>query len=106
MFRNHKEYFSKMNISIKVSFIYFVVGIAWILFSDHALTLLVRNQDMINRIQTIKGFLYVFFTAFYRFLFSIRKFNKQQDQLINDLETASPSINTSKSFTISCFSKK
>ena len=45
--------------SVRVIAVYILIGSAWILFSDRLLSLLVTDQGMYQRIQTIKGWVYV-----------------------------------------------
>lgn len=50
-------------IALRVAAIYGLFGFCWILLSDKLLAFLVRDPDLINLIQTFKGWLYVLITA-------------------------------------------
>lgn len=50
-------------IAHKISAVYAVFGFLWILLSDRLLNLLVSDPDLIQNIQTVKGWLYVLITA-------------------------------------------
>jgi diguanylate cyclase (GGDEF)-like protein/PAS domain S-box-containing protein len=49
--------------ALRVTAIYALIGILWIVFSDKALNLLVNNPAVIERFSMIKGVLYVLVTA-------------------------------------------
>jgi signal transduction histidine kinase len=53
----------------KISFAYFLLGALWILFSDKAVLLLMRDNGMQAQIQTYKGWFYVLVTAFIFYMF-------------------------------------
>ena len=48
---------------VRIATIYILFGALWILFSDAALHALVHDADLENRLQTAKGWLYVFVTG-------------------------------------------
>ncbi len=50
-------------IALKVASIYALAGGLWILFSDRLLEMLVQDPGLINKIQTIKGWLFILVTA-------------------------------------------
>ncbi|SDK35440.1 PAS domain S-box-containing protein [Maridesulfovibrio ferrireducens] len=50
-------------IAIRIASIYAAFGCLWILLSDKILLLLVQDADRVNRLQTYKGWFYVFVTA-------------------------------------------
>ncbi|HTY23623.1 MAG TPA: PAS domain S-box protein, partial [Desulfomonilaceae bacterium] len=52
-----------VSISAKITAIYFAVGTLWILFSDAALGLVVRDPSVITKLSMAKGFCYVSLTA-------------------------------------------
>ncbi|MBI9012290.1 MAG: bifunctional diguanylate cyclase/phosphodiesterase [Clostridiales bacterium] len=54
--------------ALYITFWYMVIGSLWILFSDSVVNILVRDTDLIKRIQLIKGWLYVIFTGLYIFV--------------------------------------
>lgn len=49
--------------AIKITAIYVMVGLVWILFSDRALELMVEDPETMMRLQTLKGWLYVIVTG-------------------------------------------
>jgi signal transduction histidine kinase len=49
--------------SLKRALIYAAIGGAWIFLSDRVLTLMTDNPEILTRLQTIKGWLYVAITA-------------------------------------------
>jgi PAS domain S-box-containing protein len=55
-------------ISIKITAAYFAVGILWILFSDAALELVVRDPSTMTKLSITKGCLYVSLTALMLYL--------------------------------------
>jgi signal transduction histidine kinase/ActR/RegA family two-component response regulator len=72
---------------------YIVVGGLWIVFSDKALNYLIRDPDIMTRIQTFKGWFYVLITAmlFYSLLKShLVKIRKAEQKAIDSdrLKTA------------------
>lgn len=52
-----------LQIAGRVTVIYAIVGALWILFSDRLLVLLVSDPGKITQLQTVKGWVYVGFTA-------------------------------------------
>ncbi len=57
----------------KITFIYFVVGVSWIFFSDRILTSLAgESTQILTTLQTYKGWFYVLLTSLLLFLL-IRK---------------------------------
>jgi len=48
---------------LKVSVIYAVFGLFWILFTDEVLNILIQNKYLLVSIQTIKGIIYVFISS-------------------------------------------
>lgn len=50
-------------IPAKITFIYALLGGAWILFSDRLLALIITDLGMLTRLQTFKGWFYVLVTA-------------------------------------------
>jgi len=76
----------QIKVALKISAIYAVFGLLWILFSDHLLVLLVPDAELLTTIQSIKGSLYVILTALLIF-FLVRTFvGKSQllKQQLND----------------------
>ncbi len=73
--------------SLKISLIYVILGIAWILFSDTiALVIFQQDVDRLSSIQTFKGTLYVVTTAVVLFILMERDFRKinQSQQVLKD----------------------
>jgi signal transduction histidine kinase/ActR/RegA family two-component response regulator len=65
---------------------YVIIGGIWIVFSDKLLNYLIREPDMLTRIQTLKGWFYVLITAvlFYSLLKShLVKLRKAEQKAIN-----------------------
>ncbi|WP_415718811.1 two-component system sensor histidine kinase NtrB [Maridesulfovibrio sp.] len=50
-------------IALKIAVIYAIFGFLWILLSDKLLHFMIHDADMIQRIQTLKGWLYVLITS-------------------------------------------
>lgn len=55
--------FSRRHVALRVTLIYGVFGIAWILFSDWLVRLVALDTDMLHSMQNIKGSLYVLLSA-------------------------------------------
>ncbi len=66
-----------MNIKeeLKIIFIYIVLGVLWIYFSDEFLVAVFNDQEVILQIQTLKGVLYVLITGAIFFLLLKRAFD-------------------------------
>lgn len=58
-----KEYFS-----YRITIIYLVFGLLWILLSDELLDFFIKDVDKLSDIQTYKGFFFIFFTALLLFV--------------------------------------
>ena len=58
-----KGLFKKYSLAHRVTIIYMVFGVLWILLSDQLLSLLISDIDVMAFIQTIKGNLYVLITG-------------------------------------------
>ena len=50
-------------IAVRVSVFYFAVSIAWIIFSDRALSIFIVNRNLFETVNTFKGILYVIITT-------------------------------------------
>ncbi|WP_373231109.1 putative bifunctional diguanylate cyclase/phosphodiesterase [Cohnella sp.] len=50
-------------VSFRITFIYLICGALWILFSDHALSTLVKDKDKFAYFSVIKGWFYIAMTA-------------------------------------------
>jgi len=53
----------KLKFEIKIAAVYFALGISWILFSDTFFSTFTSNQELLMKINIIKGFAYVFVTS-------------------------------------------
>lgn len=58
-----KEYYNKYNLAHRVTFIYMLFGVLWILLSDKLLEIVIKDIEVMAFIQTIKGNLYVLITG-------------------------------------------
>ena len=54
----------KVNIELRISLIYLLFGALWIILSDRVLYFLVQDSVQLTKIQTYKGWFYVFASAF------------------------------------------
>jgi len=55
--------FNRGHVALRITLIYCVFGIAWILFSDWLVRLVALDTDMLHSLQNIKGTLYVLLSA-------------------------------------------
>lgn len=67
---------TKIKFEYRITILYFIVGIAWILFSDSFVEALALNYKVIAKISIAKGFFYVFITSLLLF-FLVRKHLKR-----------------------------
>lgn len=77
----------KNGIAIKITSIYFLVGLIWILFSDQLIQSISGSSEVITHFQTFKGVFFVAFTAFLLYLL-INKEIKRKNLVQEDLEKA------------------
>lgn len=77
----------KNRIAIKITIIYFLVGLIWILFSDHLIMSISGSSEAVTQFQSFKGALFVAFTAFLLFLLISREI-KRKTNIQKDLEKA------------------
>lgn len=63
-------------VEFKITLTYMFVGILWIVYSDKLLNMMITNKDIVNKIQTIKGVIYVFLTALLIYLLMVKSFEK------------------------------
>ncbi len=73
-----------MKIALKITFIYFILGFLWILFSDQLLLRLAGPGSALTTLQTYKGFFFVSVTACFLYLLirnEILKINKIEADL-------------------------
>ncbi|MBN1990984.1 MAG: PAS domain S-box protein [Bacteroidales bacterium] len=80
-------------VSVRITGIYIILGLIWIVLSDRLLLLLVSDPDAITRLQSYKGWFFVFATASIFFLFvkqqikGIARQNKQLEELNFELSS-------------------
>jgi signal transduction histidine kinase len=77
----------KNRIAIKVTFIYFLIGFLWILFSDQLIYKLAETSDVITTIQTYKGWFFVSVTSILLY-FLIRMELRKKNEIESDLVKA------------------
>lgn len=70
----------KMKPALKISLIYFIFSVIWIIWSDSVVMLLAAEPDMVTRLQTFKGWLFVCATSLLIY-FLILKDQKQKELL-------------------------
>ena len=58
-----RKLFTRRLTPFKITALYAIVGGLWVLFSDKLLVVLVTNPEILTRLQTFKGWLYVIVTA-------------------------------------------
>ncbi len=79
----------KPKFEIKISLAYLIIGGLWILFSDKALYLLMKDVEVLTKIQTYKGWFYVTATAFILYFFlkkHLGKLRATENELENHKE--------------------
>ena len=70
---------------LKVTMVYALIGGLWILFSDRVLNILIESKSLMVRIQTIKGWFYVFISSIIIY-FLISEFTKKSKIWSNKLK--------------------
>lgn len=80
------------HIPLKIAGIYTLLGALWILLSDRTLVVLVRDPDLISRLQTYKGWFYVLVTAIILYLL-IRHHTKTLKSQFDEIRTIFDSLN-------------
>ena len=71
--------------------IYIIIGSLWILFSDKAILIFIEDVVLLTKIQTYKGWFYVFFTGVLLYFLikkHIEKLKKIETELIISKEKA------------------
>ncbi len=68
----------KMKFEYKITLLYLLLGILWILFSDKLLALTFRNPESISYYQSVKGIFFILLTA--AFLFTLVKRNTEREK--------------------------
>lgn len=77
----------KNGIAIKITLIYFLVGLIWIFFSDQLILSISGSSETVTHFQSYKGAFFVAFTAFLLFLL-INKEMQRKNTILEDLEKA------------------
>lgn len=91
----------KNGIAVKITLIYFITGLFWILFSDQLILSISGSTDVLTDFQSIKGATFVAFTAFLLFLLinrEIKKKNAIHEDLIKAKERAEESDQLKSAF--------
>lgn len=91
--------FNATLVTSKIIIFYLFIGFTWILTSDYFVNLLFDDLETINRIQSIKGILYVVITAIIFFII-IHKSIKMYELTINDLKMAYKGLDLSHQKTL------
>ena len=84
-FLNHSNWQPKHKVTaVKIALTYALMGGSWIVLSDWLLTLLVTDPLLFNRLQTLKGWLYVTTSAVILYVLvriSVRSYRQSEDAL-------------------------
>ncbi|MBK7213803.1 MAG: hypothetical protein IPH88_11020 [Bacteroidales bacterium] len=67
----------KYSFAFRITLIYIVLGVLWILFSDRFMFLLFKDTHTLNLVSTYKGWFYVLLTGWLLFLLVRREMNKR-----------------------------
>jgi len=86
-------------VTFKIIIFYLFIGFAWILSSDFFVNLILSDPIQINRVQSIKGILYVVITAVI-FYFIIHRSMRMYVELIGDLKVAYKGLDVSHQKTL------
>lgn len=91
----------KIKFEYKITVLYLVVGLAWILFTDAILESMVENYEVLTKIQSFKGGFYVTITSILLFIL-IRRYTKKEEatkqKLIESKEKAEESDRLKSAF--------
>ena len=74
-----------MKFEIKITLVYFLIGILWIVFTDIILNGIIDDQNLLTSFQTYKGWFYVLITAVLLY-FLLKKHLNQIRKTENELE--------------------
>lgn len=88
------NYKKKYSFAFRITLIYIVLGVLWILFSDRFMFLLFKDTHTLNLVSTYKGWFYVLFTGWLLFLLVRREMKKRnaiEKQLIESRKKAEES---------------
>lgn len=55
--------YEKIRFEYKITFLYFVIGLIWILLSDTFFDFLIQDKDLLTKLQIVKGFFYIAVTS-------------------------------------------
>lgn len=67
----------KIRFEYRITFLYLIVGLVWILFTDTILESLVNDSDVLTKLQSLKGGFYVVITSILLFIL-IRQYVKKE----------------------------
>ncbi len=70
-----------------IAFLYFLIGILWIYFSDSAVEMITQSSNELKTLQTYKGFFYVFSTSILLYFLILRFLYAQGREYNNHLQT-------------------
>lgn len=91
----------KNGIAVKITLIYFITGLFWIFFSDQLILSISGSSEVLTDFQSIKGAIFVAFTAFLLFLLINREINRKNaihEDLIKAKERAEESDRLKSAF--------
>jgi signal transduction histidine kinase/CheY-like chemotaxis protein len=71
----------------RITFIYLIAGLLWILFSDRFLLLFTSNLSFLTQLQTYKGWFFIAMTSLMLFVL-LRNYSKRINHIMNDLNKA------------------
>lgn len=83
-FDTHRE-FRPQWVSLKIAFIYIILGVLWILFTDQIVNTLVKDKHTVEMLSMIKGWFYVVATGVLIYLlifFDMKKMTSLEQELI------------------------
>ena len=82
--------------SFKLTLIYLIAGLAWVYLGDLVVNVIFDSGTQQSAYQTLKGFIYIFFTALLLF-FLLRRFYKAQFIKLNELKNKERYLRESES---------
>lgn len=81
-----RAFLEKISPSWRITLIYGIVGLIWIIFSDTLLLLLIKDAHLITLAQTYKGWFYVVITSILVYEL-VRKYQKRMQQSYDEIVT-------------------
>lgn len=78
---------SPKHIALRITLVYIIFGVIWILFSDHIVRSFVDDVERLSEIQTYKGWFYVLLTGVLFFALSYASLKYQRNLTENDALT-------------------